>query len=44
MLTIDILDQAKMIIYVVIYHHKVPKSIVIEQDLLFISKVLSLLC
>ena len=36
--TIDILDITEMIINVIVHHHKVLKLIVIDQDLLFISK------
>lgn len=35
---INIPELAEVIIIVIVYHHKVPKSIVIDQDLLFQSK------
>ncbi len=36
--TIDILGLAEVIIDMIVHHHKVPESIVIDQGLLFISK------
>ncbi len=41
---IDIPGLAKMIIDVVVCHHRVPKSIVMDQDLLFTSKFWFSLC
>ena len=41
--TIDALGLAKMIINMIVRHHGVSKSIVINQGLLFISKFWSLL-
>ena len=42
--TINALDQAKMIIDIVVCHHKVSKSIVTDRGLLLTSKFWSLLC
>ena len=41
--TIDVSGLTEVIIYVVIHHHKVSKSIVMDRGLLFISKFWSLL-
>lgn len=41
---IDMLGLTEVIINIVVYHHGVSESIVIDQDLLFISKFWSLLC
>ena len=41
---IDILGLAKVIINVVVRYHIVPKSIIKDQNLLFILKFLFLLC
>ncbi len=43
-ITIDAPSLAKVIIDVVICHHRVPESIITDQSLLFISKFCSLLC
>ncbi len=42
--SIDVSGLAEDIIHVVVRHHGVPESIVMDQGLLFISKFLSLLC
>ena len=42
--TIDVLGQAKVIINMVVHHHKVSESIVMDQGSLFTSKFWSLLC
>ena len=42
--TIDIAGLAKVIIDVILRHHRVLESIVIDQGLFFISKFWSLLC
>lgn len=44
MVTIDVLGLVEVIINVIVCHHGVPKSIAIDQGLLFISKFWSLLC
>ncbi len=41
---IDISGLAKVIIDVIVYYHKIRKSIIIDWDLLFILKFWSLLC
>ena len=43
-ITINILDLAKVIINMVIYHHGVVESIVTNRDLFFTSKFWFLLC
>ncbi len=40
---IDILGLIKIIINIVIYYHNIPKSIVMDEDMLFTSKFWSLL-
>ena len=42
--TINALGLAKVILNIIVWHHKVPESIVTDQGLLFISKFWSLLC
>ena len=42
--TINALDLIKVIINMVVRHHKVLESIITNQDSLFISKFWSLLC
>ncbi len=42
-ITIDVLGLAEVIIDVVVHYHGVPESIIIDWDLLFISKFWSLL-
>ena len=41
---IDVPDLTKVIIDVVMHYYRVPKSIIMDQDLLFTSKFWSTLC
>ena len=43
-ITIDAPDLAKVIIDIVVWHHSLPDSIIIDRSFLFMSKFWSLLC
>ena len=43
-ITINIPSQVEMIINMLVCYYRVPKSIIMDQNLLFTSKFLSLLC